>query len=187
MLDIFQNTIYPTALYNTTPTSPSPTPAIPSTPASIAPPQPNPVELGEDHRFASGGEIGFQLEGGDPDHLPGGEETLVTPRPEPAHPLAAGGEGIEQAMGEQRDQTVAECLGYSYEQAGSSLFVAQSACHGYPSYALFIIYSVIRKRNSDEKRVIPAFNAVASTSFSRRRLPESQRPARFCPQGICCL
>ena len=67
------------------------------------PRQPDPVELGEDHRFASGSEIGLQLEGGNPDHLPGGKETLVTPRPEPANPLA-GGEGIEQAVGEQRDQ-----------------------------------------------------------------------------------
>lgn len=68
------------------------------------PRQPDPVELGEDHRFTSGGEIGLQLEGGDPDHLLGGKESLVTPRPEPANPLAAGGEGIEQAVGEQRDQ-----------------------------------------------------------------------------------
>ena len=68
------------------------------------PRQPDPVQLGEEHRFASGGEIGLQLEGGDPDYLPGGEKTLVTPRPEPANPFAAGGEGIEQAVGEQRDQ-----------------------------------------------------------------------------------
>jgi len=66
--------------------------------------QPDPVELGEDHRLTSGCEVGLQLEGGDPDHLPGGEEALVTPRPEPANPLAAGGEGIEQAVGEQRNQ-----------------------------------------------------------------------------------
>ncbi len=63
------------------------------------PRQPDPVELGEDHGLASGGEIGLQLEGGDPDHLPGGEETLVTPRPEPANPLAAGGEGIKPNLG----------------------------------------------------------------------------------------
>ncbi len=136
------------------------------------PRQPDPVELGEDHRFASGGEIGLQLERGDSDHLPGGKETLVTPRPEPANPLAAGSEGIEQALGKQRDQQVAECLGYSYEQADSSPFVAQSACHGYPSYASFTTYRVIRKRNGYEKRVITAFNAVASTSFSRRCNPE---------------
>lgn len=64
------------------------------------PRQPDPVELREDHRFTSGSEIGLQLEGGDPDHLPGGKETLITPRPEPAHSFAAGGEGIEQAVGE---------------------------------------------------------------------------------------
>jgi len=68
------------------------------------PRQPDPVELGEDHRLTSGGEVGLQLEGGNPDHLPGGKETLVTPRPEPANPLAAGSEGIEQAVGKQRDQ-----------------------------------------------------------------------------------
>jgi len=68
------------------------------------PRQPDPVELGEDHRLTSGGEVGLQLEGGDPDQLPGGEESFVTPRPEPANPLAAGGQGIEQAVGEQRDQ-----------------------------------------------------------------------------------
>lgn len=65
-----------------------PIPPLPS-PAPHPPPhqyqhqynprQPDPVELGEDHRLTSGGEIGLQLEGGDPDHLPGGEETLVTP------------------------------------------------------------------------------------------------------------
>lgn len=68
------------------------------------PRQPNPVELGEDHRLTSAGEVGLQLEGGDPNHLPGSEEPLITPRPEPAHPLAAGGERIEQTVGEQRDQ-----------------------------------------------------------------------------------
>lgn len=35
------------------------------------PRQPDPVELGEEHRFTSGGEIGLRLEGGDPDHRPG--------------------------------------------------------------------------------------------------------------------
>lgn len=75
------------------------------------PRQPDPVELGEDHRLAPGGEVGLQLEGGDPDHLPGGEEALVTPRPEPANPLAAGGERIEQlwesSETSRNDQTVA--------------------------------------------------------------------------------
>lgn len=73
--------------------------------------QPDPVELGEDHRLTSGGEIGLQLEGGDPDHLPGSEEALITPRPKPAHPLAACGERIEQAVGEQRDQSGGGMLG----------------------------------------------------------------------------
>lgn len=84
--------------------TPSPDPPSYQHQHQYNPRQPNPVELGEDHRFAPGGEIGLQLEGGDPDHLPGGEETLVPPRPEPANPLAAGSERIEQAVGEQRDQ-----------------------------------------------------------------------------------
>lgn len=75
------------------------------------PRQPDPVELGEDHRLTSGGEVGLQLEGGDPDHLPGGEEALVTPRPEPANPLAAGGKRVEQAVGVQRDQSGGGVLG----------------------------------------------------------------------------
>lgn len=91
------------------PISASPRPPSPHPPShqyqhQYNPRQPNPVELGEDHGLTSGGEIGLQLEGGDPDQLPGGKESLVTPRPEPAHPLAACGEGIEQAVGEQRDQ-----------------------------------------------------------------------------------
>ncbi len=75
------------------------------------PRQPDPVELGEDHRFTPGGEIDLLLEGGDPDQLAGGEETLVTPWPEPTYPLAAGGERVEQAVGEQRDQSGGGMLG----------------------------------------------------------------------------
>ncbi|MNJ35460.1 hypothetical protein D3C77_301990 [compost metagenome] len=89
-----------------TPQLPPPSPHPPSHQHQhqYNPRQPDPVELGEDHCFTPGGEVGLQLEGGDPDQLPGGEESFVTPRPEPANPLAAGGQGIEQAVGEQRDQ-----------------------------------------------------------------------------------
>ena len=96
-------TIYSTTLSNTATTAPPTHPPPHQYQQQYNPRQPNPVELGEDHRFPSGGEVGLQLEGGDPDHLPRGKETLVTPRPEPANPLAA----IEQAVGEQRDQRVA--------------------------------------------------------------------------------
>lgn len=93
------------------PRNPAPHPPSPQHQHQYNPQQPDPVELGEDHHLTSGGEIGLQLEGGDPDQLPGGEETLVTPRPEPANPLAADGERVEQAVGEQRDQSGGGMLG----------------------------------------------------------------------------
>ena len=101
---IFTQPRYPATLSNLPLPPPSPHSPPHQPQHQYNPRQPNPVELGEDYRFPSGGEVGLQLEWGDPDHLPGGEEALVTPRPEPANPLAAGGEGIEQAVGKQRDQ-----------------------------------------------------------------------------------
>lgn len=98
-------------LSNPVATAPFPTPATPSISASLQPlaARPSRARRGSPLHLGRWGRPPAWR--GDPDHLPGGGEALVTPRPEPANPLAAGGMRIEQAVGEQRDQSGGGMLG----------------------------------------------------------------------------